>query len=420
MLMSAELADLLKSIVVLLFAAHLMGFLFDRLQMPRVVGEICGGFVLGPSCLGLFSSDLAEFLIPSGAQQEQLLSAFHWVGLTLLMFTAGFRIQHGLLTRDKKIVFMLLASATIFPFGAGWAATMLVDFGEYIGPKGDTVTFALVLAIAVAVTSIPVISRIFIDLDIIETRFAKIVLAVSTIQDILLWAVLAVAISLAEGVPQTGTDLAITIAKPLLFCIAGLLLGPIALQFLQKLRITSVIRYAKLGFALIWCFLIAQLAAVFDVNIVFGAFIAGVALGSLKPGQMEEEKEQISKFSLAFFIPLYFAVVGFSINLLTSFDLQLFVGFLMFSTSIEGICAFLAMRSLRFNRLTSFNFSVAMNTRGGPGIVLASVALGSGLIDDRMFVALVLTAVTTSIAAGAWFRSVVRRDLPLMDDAEQS
>jgi len=416
MLTNAELADFLKSIVVLLFAAHSMGFLFDRLHLPRVVGEISGGFILGPSCLGFFDPELSKLVIPQGALQAQLLSAFHWVGLTLLMFTAGFRVQHGFLTKDGRTVFTLLASATILPFGAGLAATTLFDFGGYIGPNGDTITFALVLAIAVAVTSIPVISRIFIDLDIIDSRFARIVLAVSTFQDILLWAILAVAISLADSGQETDANIAVTIAKPLLICIAGLILGPIALQFLQKLRIASVVRSAKLGFALIWCFLVAQLAAFFDVNIVFGAFIAGVALGSLKPGQMEEEKAQISKFSLAFFIPLYFAIVGMSIDLPKSFDLFLFVGFLLFSTLVEGICAFFAMRSLRFNTLTSFNFSVAMNTRGGPGIVLASVTFGGGLIDERMFVALVLTAVATSIAAGAWFRFVVRRGLPLMHD----
>ena len=318
--------------------------------------------------------------------------------------------------KDGKTVFILLASATILPFGAGWLATAYFDLGGYIGPNGDAITFALVLAIAVAVTSIPVISRIFIDLDIINTRFARIVLAVSTIQDILLWAVLAVATSLAGAKTGTQSEVAVVVVKPLAICVAGLILGPPVLRFLQKLKIASVIRSAKLGFALIWCFLVAQIAAFFDVNIVFGAFIAGVALGSLKPGQMEEEKEQISKFSLAFFIPLYFAIVGLTIDIPTAFDPWLFIAFLLFSTIVEGLCAFTAMRTLRFDGLTSFNFAVAMNTRGGPGIALASVAFETGLVDERMFVTLVLTAVTTSIAAGAWFRYIVQRGIPLISE----
>ena len=77
---------------------------------------------------------------------------------------------------------------------------------------------------------------------------------------------------------------------------------------------------------------------------------------------------------------------------------------------------FRAVISLSFGNLASFNFAVAMNTRGGPGIVLASITLGVGLIDERMYVALVLTAIVTSIIAGAWFRYVTRRGHPLMED----
>lgn len=417
MLTNAELANFLTSIVALLLAAHLMGVVFERLHLPRVVGEIGGGFILGPSCLGYFAPGLGEWLIPGDPFHDRLLNAFHWVGLTLLMFTAGFRVQHGFITADRKITSVLLLSATVLPFAAGWAVTVLYDWSEYNGPNGNNITLSLIVGIAVAVTSIPVISRIFIDLDIIRTRFARIIIAVSTIQDILLWAVLAIATSMAGAITPTEGSMVLAIAKPFIFCAVGILVGPLLLKFAQTLRVASVIRSAKLGFALIWCFVVTQFAAFLDVNVVFGAFVAGIVLGSLKPGQMEEEKKQIESFSLAFFIPLYFAIVGYAIDLPKAFDVELFLWFLLFSTLIEGICAFAAMRGLRFNNLSSFNFAVAMNTRGGPGIVLASIALGTGLIDERFYVALVLTAIVTSIAAGAWFRFIKRRNLPLMEDA---
>ncbi|MBG06345.1 MAG: sodium:proton exchanger [Rhodospirillaceae bacterium] len=418
MLTNAELANFLTSIVALLLAAHLMGFAFERMRLPRVVGEITGGFVLGPSCLGYFAPEITEFLIPGDPFQDRLLNAFHWVGLTLLMFTAGFRVQHGVFQHDKRVMLVLLASVTVLPFLAGWAITVFVDMSTYNGPNGNALTLALIVGIAVAVTSIPVISRIFIDLDIIQTRFARIVIGVATIQDILLWAVLAIATSLAGVEVASKTDLSLAVAKPFLFCAVGIVVGPILLTFVQRLRITTVVRSAKLGFALIWCFLVAQFAALLDVNVIFGAFVAGIVLGSLKPGQMENEKNQIANFSLAFFIPLYFAIVGYAIDLPNAFDPWLFFGFLIFSTVVEGLCAFGAIRAMRFNNLTSLNFAVAMNTRGGPGIVLASIALASGLVDQRMYVALVLTAIVTSVVAGAWFRYRTLRERPLMEDRQ--
>jgi len=56
-----------------------------------------------------------------------------------------------------------------------------------------------------------------------------------------------------------------------------------------------------------------------------------------------------------------------------------------------------------------------MNTRGGPGIVLASVAYGFGIIGGELFVTLTLAALITSLASGAWFRHLLRRGWPLYE-----
>ena len=61
----------------------------------------------------------------------------------------------------------------------------------------------------------------------------------------------------------------------------------------------------------------------------------------------------------------------------------------------------------------SWNYAVAMNTRGGPGIVLASVAFDFGIVDQRVFVALVLAAIITSLLTGVWFRYLVDRGMPI-------
>ena len=68
----------------------------------------------------------------------------------------------------------------------------------------------------------------------------------------------------------------------------------------------------------------------------------------------------------------------------------------------------LAARSAGRDWSEALDYGMAMNTRGGPGIVVASIGLASGIIDNRMFTALVLASLVTSLAAGLWFRS--RRD----------
>ncbi|MDJ0948187.1 MAG: cation:proton antiporter [Alphaproteobacteria bacterium] len=415
MLSNSELTQFLISTVALLILAHSCGYAFERLRLPRVIGEICGGLLLGPSALGLLMPDVMAWLLPDDILNAKLLSAVYWLGLILLMFTAGFKVQRDFDAEDYRFVGLLLVGATLIPFSAGWAATHWLDLGGYIGPAGSPLTLSLIFAIAVAVTSIPVISRIFLDLGIIESRFAKIVLAAATLQDVLLWAVLAIATSLAAAQSASPAEVSLAALRTLVFTAAALVLGPPMLRFANRLRINLVFKASRLGYTLVWCFLIVSLAAALEVNVIFGAFVAGIVLGAMPRDAFEDAKEKISSFGLAFFIPMYFAIVGFRIDLPGAFDAALFFGFLLFSTAIEGLCVFVAMKLARCTSLSSWNFAVAMNTRGGPGIVLASVAFDFGLIDERFFVALVLVAIVTSLAAGAWFRYAVAASLPLLD-----
>ena len=63
------------------------------------------------------------------------------------------------------------------------------------------------------------------------------------------------------------------------------------------------------------------------------------------------------------------------------------------------------------------NLAVALNARGGPGIVLASVVLDAGIINDRFYTMLVLLALITSVIAGTWLEAVLKRGQDLLEDA---
>ncbi len=150
-----------------------------------------------------------------------------------------------------------------------------------------------------------------------------------------------------------------------------------------------------------------------DINAVFGALVAGIVVGRLPENQFGSVRQGISDLALSFFVPIYFALVGLKIDLPAHFDPTLFFGFLVLSSILQIGSVILATRLARYDWISSLNFAIAMNTRGGPGIVLASVAYESRLVDGAFFVTLVLTAIVTSIFAGAWFRLVQKRNYPL-------
>jgi Kef-type K+ transport system membrane component KefB len=152
-------------------------------------------------------------------------------------------------------------------------------------------------------------------------------------------------------------------------------------------------------------------AGLLDVNLVFAAFLAGFAVSRKRLG---DALETISRFSFALFIPVYFALVGYKLIFGKSFSVAMLFSFLIGACLLKLISVALGARLAGFRGLDVVNLAVATNARGGPGIVLASVAYEAGIISAAFYTTLVLVAVLTSQAAGAWLEFVLRRGWPLL------
>jgi Kef-type K+ transport system membrane component KefB len=401
---NAELGALLLAFVCLLAAAHGFGYLFERMRLPRVAGEIVGGLVLGPTVLGRLAPTLQASVFQAFPEETRLLTAVYWIGLILLMFVSGFRIQHDLAPEDRRTVAILVAAALVAPFAVGFAVPLTVDFSAYQGASSNPLSFHLVFAIGFAVTSIPVISKIFIDLGVIRTRFASIVLATATVEDIVLWVALAVATKLAATRAVEMTPLAQAVAITILFLGLSLWLGPRLVLWISQLRINLLLKASRVGYVLLICFVFASVANLLDVNVVFGALVAGIIVARLPAKDFETVRERIAEVSLGTVVPIYFAIVGFRLDLIRDFDLGLTLVFLVASSAVKLACVAIGARFAGHPWTRSLDLAMAMNARGGPGIVLGSVAYEFGIVDARLFMALVLTAVLTSILSGTWLR----------------
>jgi Kef-type K+ transport system membrane component KefB len=409
-----ELTRFLFAIVSLLISAHTFGYIFHRYKLPRVIGEILGGLLLGPTVLGYFFASIHSWIFNAFEDEGKLISIVYWFGLVLLMFVSGFEIQKTFSRGDKKTIVAILLGATVIPFLAGWIAPSLYDFSPYIGVKNNRLALQIVIAIAVSVTSIPVISRIFIDLNITNTRFAKIVLATATVQDVILWIALAIATGLVSTAEVSFSGIISTVSITASFFGLALFVMPKLVRFINGLRYNLLIKSSVSGYVLFICLLFSAIASILNVNIVFGAFLAGIVIGLMPDEKFEKEKRHIKEISLAFFVPIYFAVVGLKLDLVLHLDLKFFLGFLLFSTIFEAVGTLIATKIIKIDNLSSFNFAVAMNTRGGPGIVLATIAFDLGIINQTFFVTLVLIAIITSLMAGYWFRYVLARGWKLL------
>ncbi len=409
-----EITRFFFAIVALMGMAHFVGSLFVRMKMPRVIGEIAGGLILGPTVLGAISSGAYEWIFKGFAGEDKLLAMASEFGLVLLMFMSGMEIKARFAREDRKVAFPLLAGATFLPFLVGAAAPRVFDFEPYMGPNGNVSSLTIIIGIAVAITSIPVISKIFIDLGMMNTRFARIVLTVATVEDIALWGLLAVAISLSKSADPSLYDVIKTPVVTLIFFLVAMVAIPRLLNGLCHTPARNVVENRPVRLALLTCFAMVAVSELLGVKEMFGALLAGMAMTRLPSDVVEVVRTKVKAFALVFFTPIYFAIVGLKLDLLKSFDLAFFLGFFLFCCVVKSLATAVAGRFTTGDWLSTANLAAALNTRGGPGIVLASVAFDAGIIDERFFITMVLTAVVTSLFAGVWFRHVLNKGWPLL------
>ncbi len=409
---NSDLTSILFLLLLLVGLAHLLGFLFVKLRQPRVVGEILAGVVLGPAILGRFhiSTRLHEVAI----HQASLLSFIYWLGLLLLMFLSGAETRQLFTRGERREVGWLAFVGTGIPFLLALILGPWLVRPQLAGPNGNRLSLIIILAVGVAVTSVPVVSKIFADLKILHTRFARLVLGVAVLEDIGLWLALAVATALAGTAALKPRQLAYHLITTVVFFALGLTVLPRLVKRINKSRFNVFAQDSPIAYALAVLLAYCVLAGLLDVSVVFAAFLAGFAVIHKKRKLFAEALDAIGKVSFAFFIPVYFALVGLKLDLIRGISFRMMAAFIVGSCMVKILSVSLAARFAGFRGLDLLNLAFTTNARGGPGIVLASVAFEAGIISPQFYTTLVVAAVITSQIAGAWLDYVLRQGWPLL------
>ena len=192
---NSDLTSILFILLLLVGLAQLLGYVFMKLHQPKVVGEIVAGVVLGPALVGRLS--FASGLTDTAKHQANILNFVYWLGLLLLMFLSGAETRQLFSREERHEVAWLTIVGTGVPFLLGLLLGPRLIGPALAGPNGNRISLIIILAVGVAVTSVPVVSKIFADLKILHTRFARLVLGVAVLEDIVLWLALALATALA-------------------------------------------------------------------------------------------------------------------------------------------------------------------------------------------------------------------------------
>ncbi len=397
-----EIISTLIALSLLLLSAYSIGTLMEKIKAPRVVGEITGGILLGGTCLYYFFPEFISGIFMAYEAEGKVLNIFYQMGLILLMFLSGYNTKLEVDKSNSKTIFFIFLGATVLPMAG--AIPFIGMFKEnFIGEAGNVISFALVFTIGIAITSIPVISKIFFDMGIMNTRFSNTVLTVSTFQDLILWILLNAATRIASTGELKLPDMILVVVFTIgLFVVAKLVSDHVHTRDMKIKTIT----FYSVSFVIL--LLVCAVLYNFGINIMYAAFLVGYVVksfvGDVEDSDAKKRMTALGDFAFSFFVPIYFALVGIQINLIHDFSVVRFVLFFAIAFGLEAAGTLIMAQFTNLNARTKINFAITMNARGGPGIVLATVAYSYKIISVEFFTVLILTTMLSSLIAGYWLR----------------
>ncbi len=369
-----------------------------KFKQPAVVGEIIAGLILGPTILGTFSPDSFDLLFPNTGASAIVLDGFTKVAVVMLLFIAGLEVDlHIVFQQGKQAIYSSLFGLVI-PFFLGFIIPYSFPgfFGDASGT--DHLLFSLFMGTAMAISALPVIVRIMMDLKLFKTKIGMLVVASAMIDDVIGWMIFSIILGLIGrgGQLAVGYTFLLTVGfMAFMLTIGRGLLNRILPWVNKKLAWPG----GLLALSLSLCFLAAAFTEYIGIHAVFGAFMVGIALGDSEH-MSERAKEIVHQFINNIFAPLFFVAIGLKVNFLVNFDLGLTLVILIIAFAGKIIGSGAGTRLGGFTWRESLAAGFGMNARGAMEIILGIVALESGLINEKVFVSLVIMALITSMTSG--------------------
>jgi Kef-type K+ transport system membrane component KefB/mannitol/fructose-specific phosphotransferase system IIA component (Ntr-type) len=404
---SSETTLLLLSIGLMLAVGRALGELSKRLGMPALLGEIVAGILLGPSLLGRVFPEWHAGLFPTQGSVATGQSALKLIAICLYLLMAGMEVNLRTVWRQGRAAVWVSGLGLAIPFLSGFLPGW---YGHdwFVGEHDSgRLVLALFLGTALAISALPVIVRTLIDLRLYKTDLGMLIVAAAIIDDLTGWIIFAWVLGLmgSGGELDHGPPAELIALGTLGF--AALVLGP------ARLILRRIVPWvqdhgrwpgAVMSLAFIGAMFGAAATEFIGIHAVFGAFLFGVALGD-SSNLREETRATMERFIAVFFAPLFFVSIGLRVDFVDNFDALLTVVLVLLGTLGKLAGCTLGGRIAGLNLRESLAVAAGMNARGAMEIILGTLALEAGLIGERLFVALVVLALVTSLASGptiAW------------------
>lgn len=401
----SEVINLLLQLAAMLILARAFAEVARKFNQPAVVGELFAGLILGPTILGTFYPELFDYLFMGSQDTNLALDGIVQIAVILLLFIAGLEVELHLIWSQGKAALSISFLGLVIPFALGFVFPYF--FPDFFGlADGERLLFSLFMGTAMSITALPVVVRILMDTDMFKSKIGMLIVASAMVNDIIGWLIFSVILSfMGKG---SNLSLVQTVGITLVFTFFMLTVGKAIInRILPWINKKLAWPGGVLSLSMAFCFLAAAFTEWLGIHAIFGAFLLGIALGDSEH-MSERAKEIVHQFINNIFAPLFFVSIGLKINFVTNFDLGLTVAVLAISFAGKIIGSGLGAAQGGFNFRESLAVGFGMNARGAMEIILGLIALDNGLIDEKLFVALVIMAIVTSMTSGPLMKLCLR------------
>src|SRR3972149_11903658 len=385
-----EASEFFLKLLLIFVSAKVFAEIFAYLKIPSVLGEVVAGIIIGPSLLGIIEPGATFYLLAE-------------IGILLLLFEVGLETDVGQIIRVGRQSFLVAATGVIVPAVSGfWVAHHW--FGLPTIPS-------LFIGGTIVATSIGITVRVLVDLKKEKTRVSKIVLGAAVLDDVIGVVILAVLYDFAVK----GTVSIADTARILSFITAFLLLAPIiAKLFVPTLaRLSSISRTKGMVPTLIVSMILGMAIISHKVGApeILGSFAAGIALARrffLPLGatiehyshELAEKIEEGMKPIIELFVPIFFVMVGVSINLrVVDVGSSAFWNFAIMLTVVAIIGKLVSGLWGGGGWNKKISTGIAMIPRGEVGLIFAEVGRRSNIFADSIYAVIVFVVAFTTLLA---------------------
>jgi Kef-type K+ transport system membrane component KefB/nucleotide-binding universal stress UspA family protein len=413
-------AIFIGEIVVLMLVGRMLGEAMVRLRQPAVMGQLIAGLLLGPSFFGLLFPDAQHALFPKSPEQKAMIDGISQFGILLLLLLTGMETDLKLVRQTGRASVFASLMGIVIPFICGVGLGEMLPDSLLPDPERRLIT-SLFLGTALSIASVKIVAMVVREMNFMRRVVGQVILASAIIDDSVGWIIVSIIFSLALHGSIEPISLAQSVLGTILFMVASLTIGRRMVFFaIRWVNDNFVSEYAVITAILIIMGVMALITYLIGVHTVLGAFVAGVLIGE-SPILTRHIDEQLRGLITAFFAPVFFGIAGLTADLTILADpkIALFTAGLVLVASIGKFTgAFIGAELGGLTRREGFALACGMNARGSTEVIIATVGLSMGALNQDLFTMIVAMAVLTTTAMPPTLRWALGR-IPMRKEEKQ-